>query len=137
MLISHRYKFIFLKTEKTASTSLFRTLRTIILETDQLHNADWAVGKRLAQQHGSLNGLSFSGNGGYASRRFNAWRGIHNHGKATDVRKFLGADLFENYTIITSERNPWDRQVSLFTHRRTKHPSKNIQDFRASMPSAS
>ncbi len=29
MLISHRYRFIFLKTEKTASTSLYRVFRKI------------------------------------------------------------------------------------------------------------
>lgn len=135
VLISHRYKFILLKTEKTASTSLFRMFSAIVSADDKLHHADWDIGRRLAQKHGDLSGLSFRGGGGYLSRRLTAWRGIHQHGRAADIRRFIGADLFDSYTIITSERNPWDRQVSLFTHRRTRNPQHDIRDFRASMHS--
>lgn len=135
MLISHRYKFILLKTEKTASSSLFRLFRSIVEAEDTLHLADWDVGRRLAREHGDLAGFSFLGGGGYLARRLTAWRGIHAHGRAVEVRRFLGAEVFNSYRIVTSERNPWDRQVSLFTHRRTRNPQHNIRDFRASMHS--
>ena len=137
MLISHRYKFIYLKTEKTASSSLFEMFRQIASEHDTLHPADWRVARQLLQQHGTLDGHSFVGGAGYLARRVSARRGIHRHGKIADVRKLLGSDLFASYTIVTSERNPWDRQVSLFTHRRTKHPAGNIRDFKAAMVSRS
>jgi hypothetical protein len=135
MLISHRYKFIFLKTEKTASTSLYEIFRKIILEHDPLHRAEWVVRKKLLREHGSLEGFSFEGKRGAMRRKFPRFSGIHHHGCARHGRAFLGPDLFDSYTIVTSERNPWDRQVFLFTHRQSKHPERNSTNFSKCMRS--
>lgn len=43
--------------------------------------------------------------------------GLHRHARLEDIRAFLGPELFSRYTVITSERNPFDRQVSLYRHR--------------------
>ena len=137
MLVSHLYKFILLRTEKTASTSLVSVLRDVVCEQDKLYPADWTVKRRLLREFGNLKGHSFLGGGGFIPRRMGAWKGIHRHGRAADVKRFLGEEIFADYAVITSERNPWERQVSLFTHRRTKHPSRGIRDFKASMRSGS
>lgn len=121
MLISHRHKFIFLKTEKTASSSLARLLRNILKESDELHPATPAVKRRLLAAHGSLENFSFYGQGGVVKRLWPARFGVHAHGTAADVRGFLGERLFSGYRVITSERNPWDRQVSLYFHRAGKN----------------
>jgi hypothetical protein len=137
MLISHRYKFVFLKTEKAASSSLHTVLRRIIAEHDTIHRADRSVKDRLLREHGSIANFSFSSGGGRRRRWFPQAVGLYRHAFARDVRAFLGPDLFDSYTVITSERNPWDRQVSLFTHRASKHPERALIDFGRAMRSPS
>jgi hypothetical protein len=136
MLISHRYKFVFLKTEKSASSSLFHLFKAIIAESDTLYRAHPQVKKELLRKHGSLEGVSFeSCTSKGLMRQFPQLFGVHRHGSAADVRSFLGSELFNSYTKITSERNPWDRQVSLFAHRVNKHDHLNLTDFDQCMKS--
>jgi hypothetical protein len=135
MLISHRYKFIFLKTEKTASSSLNAIFRQIIRDQDEAFRAEGSVRRRLLREHGSLENFSFFGVGGSERQRLPSLFGLHRHARARDVRRFLGPELFDRYTIVTSERNPWDRQVSLFTHRASKHPDRVRKDFTRSLTS--
>ena len=63
MLVSHLYKFILLRTEKTASTSLVSVLRDVVCEQDKLYPADWTVKRRLLREFGNLKGHSFLGGG--------------------------------------------------------------------------
>ena len=129
MIISHRYRFIFLRTEKTGSTSLFRTLLGLVAESDKPYAADQHVRLRLLRERGSLEGVSFVGQGGATRRLFPRLHGLHRHARAEDVRAFVGPELFDRYTIITSERNPYDRQVSLFNHRRGNRAQADPNSF--------
>jgi hypothetical protein len=133
MLISHKYKFIFLKTEKSASSSLYKVFEKIISESDKLYQANPRTKRSLLRELGVLEDCSFESCSNVQSkglmRIFPQIYGIHSHGSAKDVRNFLGQDLFERYTVITSERNPWDRQVSLFAHRVDKYEDISISDF--------
>jgi hypothetical protein len=135
MLVSHRYRFIFLKTEKTASSSLYTAFRDIIREHDRPFAADWSVRRQLLGDNIGLENVSFSGRSGALRRRLPRLSGIHRHGCAIDLRSFLGPDLFSRYTVITSERNPWDRQVSLFAHRASKDGKPSARSFASSMRS--
>lgn len=135
MLISHEYKFIYLRTEKTASTSLFWTLRGIIEETAEVLAADASVRSRLLREHGSLEGFSFVGRPGALRRRFPQFFGLHFHARARNVRDFIGRDLFERYLVISSERNPWDRQLSLINHRRRTRGRLDARSVSACMHS--
>lgn len=133
MLISHRYKFIFLRTEKAASTSLFTVFKDIAGQDGLLYPADRNVRRRLLRKHGSLEGFSFVGRTGATRKRLPWLSGLHFHAHAGDVRDFIGPELFERYTVISSERNPWDRQVSLFNQRIGKHGRNDLESFNASM----
>lgn len=109
MIISHRYRFIFLRTEKTASTSLTAALREALGE-DALHaglkRPAWA--KYSPIHHGAL------------KRNFPDLFGLHPHATARQVRRLLGPEIFDSYFKFAVERNPWERQVSLYFHREWK-----------------
>lgn len=135
MIISHRHRFIFLKTEKTASSSLWSVFKAIAGERDRLYPADQRVRRELITSHGSLENVSFIGSNGAGRRLLPGVFGLYRHAFASDVRAFIGPDLFERYMVITSERNPFDRQLSLFAHRRQKHGAVDLSRFSGAMES--
>jgi hypothetical protein len=109
MIVSHKYRFIFLRTEKTASTSLMAALRGILDENDLR-----ATGRR--PSWAKFSPIHHSALRRYCPRLF----GLHTHATASQVRDVLGAKIFDSYYKFTVERNPWDRQVSLYSHRQWK-----------------
>ena len=117
MIISHRHRFIFVKTEKTASTSLLRVFRDIAGEKDRLYPADRSVRRVLLGAGGGIGKFSFVADRGGMRRVLPGLVGLHRHARLADIRSFLGPDVFSRYTVVTSERNPFDRQVSLYRHR--------------------
>ncbi len=135
MLISHRHRFIFLKTEKTASTSLYTALKSILEREDRLLPAVPKVRSALLHSYGSLEGFSFVGGLGSEKRRWAHHFGLHQHALAREVKAFIGEELFCDYLIISSERNPWDRQISLFSHRSGRADHDQLTRFTRCMSS--
>jgi hypothetical protein len=106
VLVSHKYKFIFFKTRKTAGTSIECALGGLCVpphlteqarqhSTPQLVTDQGIVGRRL---HGE---------------RVNDRRRWENHKSAADVKRDLGDTRFKEYFKFTVVRNPWDKVVSL------------------------
>ncbi|MDJ0820338.1 MAG: hypothetical protein QNJ09_00840 [Paracoccaceae bacterium] len=101
MLVSHSKKFIYIKTTKTAGTSVEMALQhhcvpagTPIGEiTDCLESSAGIVGAR---------GPDVSGQ---------PW---FNHMSAQAIRNKLPADVWNGYCKICNIRNPWDKTVSFF-----------------------
>jgi hypothetical protein len=135
MLISHRYRFIFLKTEKTASTSILRALRGIIEETDTLHPAEPRIRDAIMAKEGTLENASFESQATGRRRLMPGTFGLHRHARAADIRAFIGPAIFDSYLKVTSERNPWDRQVSLYAHRHRGKGGFDIANFDRDMRS--
>ena len=109
MIVSHKHKFIFLRTEKTASTSLFDALYPHLGPDDEvagLTRPGWA--KYSPIHHGAL------------KRTFPRLFGPHPHATAAQARAVAGRDIFDSYDTFAVERNPWERQVSLYTNRQWK-----------------
>lgn len=116
MIVSHRHRFIFLRTEKTGGTSLTRALWPLMGPEDRRTYGPrprWA--KFSPIHHGALQR--------YAPDLF----GLHAHATAAQIRRVLGPAVFDGYTKFTIERNPWDRQVSLYTHREWKKGRGNAE----------
>jgi len=114
MIVSHRHRFIFLRTEKTGGTSLSRALRLILGPEDFAPAPGRPAWARYSPiHHGAL------------KRRLPELFGLHGHAHAAQVRRVLGARVFDSYYKFAVERNPWDRQVSLYTHREHKKGRSN------------
>jgi hypothetical protein len=123
MIVSHKYKFIYLRTEKTASTSLSTALEEILDTGDFVarpFQAKWV--KRLPKSPGAL------------KRHLPLMFGLHTHASASQARMVLGRKIFDSYYKFSVERNPWERQLSLYTqriHKEEKH--KTVENFDTDM----
>ncbi|MEM1379097.1 MAG: sulfotransferase family 2 domain-containing protein [Pseudomonadota bacterium] len=106
MIVSHTHKFIFLRTEKTAGSSLSQALKDMGGPGDfaaDMARPAWA--KYSPVHHGAL------------KRKLPSRFGLHVHATAAQARHVLGTEVFDSYFKFAVERNPWDRQVSLYMHR--------------------
>jgi len=122
MIVSHTHKFIFLRTEKTAGSSLSQALKDLGQEGDfasDMSRPAWS--KFSPVHHGSL------------KRKLPDFFGLHVHAHAAQARRVLGKEVFDSYLKFAVERNPWDRQVSLYMHRcwKTGREPNFDQDIRS------
>ena len=124
MIVSHEHGFVFMKTRKTAGTSveiaLSRTcgpddVITPITEVDE-------VLRRAAGGRGPQNFLHPP----------NLERRAFNHMPVSMVRKMLGRTRFERYFSFAVERNPWDAVVSLYHWRYRDTEPGHFPDYVAS-----
>jgi len=99
MIISHKHQFIFIKTFKTAGTSIEMYLAQFCGPDDILTPVNPAAG-----EHEPRNG-----------------DGYEQHMTAEQVRARVGSDTWAEYLTFCVERNPWDKTVSHFFHDRAHH----------------
>lgn len=101
-LVSHRHRFIFLRTHKTASTSVEAALEPLCLPP----GAD--VGEHYRDMEITEAGIVGARGGAYQDREWTAHMG------ALRIRRKLGREIWRQYTKIAVVRNPYDRMVSMF-----------------------
>lgn len=141
MIISHKYKFIFIKSTKTAGTSVELALSRFCGENDiitpvgakdEVHRpADGMkpqfYKKRFPWQY-SLGNLYDWLNNPEIRKNGIALYGQHSY--AIDVKKNIGDAIWDSYFKFTIERNPWDKVVSaFFYHRYLKDPDISFEQF--------
>jgi hypothetical protein len=104
MLISHRYRFVFIKPPKTAGSSIESALRGYCLPLGAAFDAGHVFPETVSEA-----GLvTESGNQSPSTSKFKP------HSSAAQIRKLLGSQLFDEYLKISVSRNPYDRAISLF-----------------------
>jgi hypothetical protein len=131
MIVSHRHKFIFLKTKKTAGTSIELALSKLCGADDIItpltkSDEDLRAGGRGAQNW-RLHGWWDSPRPLLKRRwlKFTAEDyGFYNHMPAAQAKALLDDDrLWRDYFKFAFDRNPWDRQVSFYHHRYRREAS--------------
>jgi len=125
MIISHKHKFIFIKPQKTAGTSVELLLSRICGDYDVItpfrYDPDPNVRKKNKAKnpqnyfrkkplkHWQLKDVYY-----YIFKRHVANNNYWEHLYADDIRKYLGDDIWNSYKKVSIVRNPWDHAVSWF-----------------------
>jgi hypothetical protein len=109
VIVSHTHKYIFIKSLKTAGTSLEAALSQYCGENDMVtplgdywFNRD----ERGKWIHSSMNAEGFS-----------------QHDPAAEVKRKVPPDVWNRYFKFSIVRNPWDRVVSLFSWEARNQPA--------------
>ncbi len=105
VIASHRHRFVFLKTRKTAGTSVEIALSRHCGPDDVITPVSPADEVLRIQA------------GGVAPQNFESpplARKAYNHISAPRARVALGAEVFDAYFKFAVERNPWDAVVSAY-----------------------
>lgn len=127
MLISHRHRFIFLKTQKTAGTAIEIALRAVLGPDDVITPISRAD-ERLSRQLGRPGPRHFRAplrdyqiaellqllTRGRLKKRF------YNHIPAARVQALLPMAIWQDYLKISVERNPFDKAISSYYWRTRK-----------------
>jgi Sulfotransferase family len=101
MVISHKYKFIFIKTGKTAGTSIEVFLSSVCASADILTPIYPHVEPHLPRNH----------------------EGFYNRMSAHEIRSIVGYKIWNEYFKFCVERNPWDKTVSYYHMAKAKYGS--------------
>lgn len=136
MLLSHKHKFIFIKTNKTAGTSIEIALSRFCGEMDVITPNDPADEE--IRRH-----LGYPGpRNCYARFRDYRFRDIYkllvrhkrklrfyHHMPASKIKALVGPACWRNYFKFCFERNPFDRVISFYYWRTKKGPARTISEF--------
>lgn len=126
-IVSHEHRFVFIKTRKTAGSSIEASLVehlgprdwvSTVREVEPLARRPWLttntttwpiprerVVKKLIGRSGLMPALA-----------------LKQHSSAAEVRRILGGRRWDAYTKVAVERDPWDRTLSLWRWRSRSRP---------------
>jgi len=133
MIINHTYRFIYIKTKKTAGTSLEIALSQYCGPGDILT----PIGKR---DEPIRSELGYQGPANFLiPRERYTWKdridryllrrevAYWNHIPAAEIRERIGVETWNSYFKFCVERNPWDRAISAYHWENRSR--KSLPDF--------
>jgi hypothetical protein len=133
MIISHKYKFIFLKTGKTAGTSMEISLSRFCGEADiitPISPEDEKIRRDLGYRGPQNYLIPFSG---YRLKDFLITpfqkKQFYNHISAQEILRLIGEEIWNEYYTFCFERNPWDRVLSLYYWHYKSEPRPTVSQF--------
>ncbi len=135
MIISHKHKFIFFKTEKTAGTSLEIALSEYCGPEDIITTIA-AFDEKIRME------LNFRGPQNYIipfkKYTIKNWsellinrkrKKVYNHISVTEIKPYLCPEIWNTYYKFCFERNPWDKVISWYYWYNRDYRFKNISEF--------
>jgi len=136
MIISHKYKFIFIKTKKTAGTSMDIALSKYCGDEDVITPLT-EKDEKLREEYGGRPPQNTKVR--WTNYTFQEWSRLirkgkvphcGEHWKAWRVRWWVGRKIWNNYFKFCFERNPWDKAISLYYWRtRDMEERMSFSDF--------
>jgi hypothetical protein len=135
MIVSHRHRFIFVRTRKTAGTSVEIALSKFCGPDDIItRDTDDALRRELGYP-GPQNDFGIP----WSAYTFDDWRRLllrrararfKNHMTAARIRALVGEKVWRSYFKFASERDPWDKAISLYYWRtRDEQPRPPLLQF--------
>jgi len=135
LIISHKHKFIFIKTIKTAGSSLDIALSKFCGSEDIITKLD-REGEKMRRDQGYLGAQNFY----IPKSRYSLrdWRKFLmkgkrpkylNHSSAKHIRKYIGKKIWNSYYKFCVVRNPWDCFISYYYWRNKIEPRPSISEF--------
>jgi hypothetical protein len=123
MIISHKHKFIFLKTRKTASTSTEFALNEICGPDDVVtpvgvidETKRTGLGPRHYQYRPPLLSTEWPNLVSRYVRNGKMPLNFYGHMHGWRVKRRVGKKIWNSYFKFAFDRNPWDREVSWYSH---------------------
>lgn len=139
MILSHKHKFIFLKTKKTAGTAIEAALSQLCGPDDVItpyREASERDRRGLAPQNYRIDHPTKPNRPlwrrllGRPERYYHASVGFYEHMPANLVRTYAGEDVWHGYYKFAFDRNPWDRQVSWYLYKtKSKRRRPSFEQF--------
>lgn len=134
MILCHRFKFIFVKTHKTAGTSIEIALSQFCGNEDvitPISSQDEEIRSQLGY-HGPRNYfLPADGKAKDASTSLpsanGTWR-FFNHISARRIRERVGLEVWNSYFKFCFVRNPWDQVISQYHYLYPSDPRPSLSD---------
>lgn len=135
MIISHSHKFIFIKTKKTAGTSIEIALSRICGENDvlaPLNPEDEAIrfemtGKRA--QHCVIPMSKYSLKDWLRFIRYGKKNTFYNHIPASELKKYVSSEVWDSYYKFCFERDPLTKSISHYKWRGKKVDYTNYEGY--------
>ncbi len=135
MIISHKHKFIFIKTEKTAGTSVEIALSQFCGDEDIITPLV-PKDEKIRQEASGRSAQNYL----IPKRKYSArkWAKLllkgksskfYNHITAREVSQFVDEDIWNSYFKFCFERNPWDKVISWYYWRYKAEPRPSISEF--------
>lgn len=135
MIISHKHKFIFIKTEKTASTSIEIALSKFCGDDDiitPLSIKDEEYRQRFARRGAQKYFVDFKR---YTPKDWakllvkGKKRMFYPHVGAREIKQLIQSGTWNSYYKFAFERNPWDKVISWYYWTYKEEPRPSIKEF--------